>query len=56
MNLFSFWIKNIGNFLNLVISKTVGWSAAAEMSNYPHKVILDIPGEMQTTETWKKNS
>lgn len=21
---------------------TVGWSAAAEMSNYPHKVILDF--------------
>lgn len=34
----------------------VGWSAAAEMSNYPHKVIHDILGEMQTTETWKKNS
>lgn len=27
----------------------LGWSAAAEMSNYPHKVILDILGEMQTT-------
>lgn len=27
----------------------VGWSAAAEMSNYPHKVILDILGEIQTT-------
>lgn len=33
-----------------------GWSAAAEMSNHPHKVTLDTPGEMQTTEIWKKDS